>query len=99
MKTILAPTDFSEVSLNAVNYAAQMAGILGINLTLLHVCPVTLTYTDVPPASFYIEESILKAEKQLKELKAKTLKDAVKKISIKTKVLTGDVVSGIINLF
>jgi nucleotide-binding universal stress UspA family protein len=98
MKTILAPTDFSEVSLNAVNYAAQMAGILGINLTLLYVCPVTLTFTDVPPASFYIEESILNAEKQLIELKAKILKDAVKKVSIKTKVLTGDVVSGIINL-
>ncbi|WP_291401700.1 universal stress protein [Daejeonella sp.] len=98
MKTILAPTDFSEVSLNAVNYAAQMANILGINLTLLHVCPVTMTYTDVPPPALYIEESISKAEKQLKELKAKILKDAPKKITIKTKVLTGDVVSGIKNI-
>jgi nucleotide-binding universal stress UspA family protein len=95
MKTILAPTDFSEVSLNAVNYAAQMAGILGINLTLLHVCPLTMTYSDVPPPAFYLEESISKAEKQLKELKAKILKDAHKKVVIKTKVLTGDVVSGI----
>ena len=95
MKTILAPTDFSDVSLNAVNYAAQMAGILGINLTLLHVCPLTMTYSDVPPPALYMEESISKAEKQLKELKAKILKDAHKKVVIKTKVLTGDVVSGI----
>lgn len=95
MKTILAPTDFSDVSLNAVNYAAQMAGILEVNLTLLHICPVTMTFTDVPPPVLYTEEAVSEAEKKLKELKTRILKDFPKKITIKTKVLTGDVVSGI----
>lgn len=95
MKTILAPTDFSDVSLNAVNYATKMAEILGINLSLLHVCPVAIAYSDVPPPAFYLEETIANAEKQLKELKAKILQNSTKKIMIRTKVLTGDVVAGI----
>jgi len=95
MKTIIAPTDFSDVSLNAVNYAAKMAGILGINLSLLHVCPVAIAYSDVPPPAFHFEETIANAEKQLKELKSKIQSDSPKKIMIRTKVLTGDVIDGI----
>lgn len=95
MKTIIAPTDFSEVSINAVNYAAQMAGVLGVNLSLLHVCPLTVTFTDVPPPVQYIEETIADAENRLKSLRAQLSKGLNRKITIKTKVLSGDVVSGI----
>jgi len=34
MKTIIAPTDFSAVSLNAVNYAADMAQDINAELIL-----------------------------------------------------------------
>lgn len=95
MKTILAPTDFSEVSLNAVTYAAQMAGVLGVNLSLLHVCPLTVTFTDVPPPIQFIEETIFDAENQLKALKEQISKDLNREITINTKVLSGDVVSAI----
>ena len=36
MQTIIAPTDFSNISLNAVNYAADMAMALNANLLILH---------------------------------------------------------------
>lgn len=89
MKTILVPTDFSDISLNAVNYAADMAGVLGIHLTLLHVCPETF----LTPPAFYPEEMISIAERSLKQLKANILKRDVKKIRVKIEVYTGDVVS------
>jgi hypothetical protein len=37
MKTIIAPTDFSPVSLNAVNFAADMAVSVDSSLLLFHV--------------------------------------------------------------
>lgn len=95
MRTILAPTDFTDVSLNAVNYAAKMASTLGINLTLLHVCPTTMTYTEIPPPVMYVEEAISSAESQLKQLKERILSDYNKKINIDTKVLMGEIVQSI----
>jgi nucleotide-binding universal stress UspA family protein len=37
MKKILVPTDFSDGSLNAANYAIAVAKVLGLEVTLLHV--------------------------------------------------------------
>ncbi|MFN3343854.1 MAG: universal stress protein [Flavobacteriales bacterium] len=48
MKNIVVPTDFSTVSLNAVEYAAKLAKHLGARLHLLHVYHVPLVATDVP---------------------------------------------------
>jgi nucleotide-binding universal stress UspA family protein len=39
MQTIVTPTNFSAASLNAVNYAADMACVIGANLSLLNVVP------------------------------------------------------------
>ena len=49
MKTIIVPTDFSRISLNAANYAAEMASSINADLSLFHVCllPIT-TYGEVP---------------------------------------------------
>ena len=45
---IIAPTDFSPISLNAVNYAAEMARSIDADLSLLHVCLLPITYGQVP---------------------------------------------------
>lgn len=42
MKTILVPTDFSEVATNAVHYAAELAVTAKANLLLFHSCHVPL---------------------------------------------------------
>jgi nucleotide-binding universal stress UspA family protein len=39
LRHILAPTDFSENSEKAVDYATQLAKLVGAKLTLLHVVP------------------------------------------------------------
>ena len=48
MKTILAPTDFSESSDNAVNYAAEMAKLTNSKLILLHVYHIPVSSSEVP---------------------------------------------------
>ena len=69
VKRILAPTDFSPKSEKAVNYAIQLAQLLGAKLTLLHVVPE-------PSAVDYSMEGISIQEIQRWEEKAeKTLGD------------------------
>lgn len=48
MRVILAPTDFSDASINAVEYAAQLAKATQARLHLLHVYHMPLIATDVP---------------------------------------------------
>jgi nucleotide-binding universal stress UspA family protein len=52
MKRIVAPIDFSEVSLNAARYAANMAAYLNLPLQLMHVTVLPMSYgpTSVPLA-------------------------------------------------
>ena len=69
MKIIVAPTDFSTISLNAVNYATDMACILGANLALVHVCPIPVSLSDVPVPPYPFEELISDAERKMEELK------------------------------
>ncbi len=46
MQTIVVPTDFSAVALNALNYAADMATELKASITLFHVYQIPVSYTD-----------------------------------------------------
>jgi nucleotide-binding universal stress UspA family protein len=48
MRTIIAPTDFSAVSLNAVNYAADLAVAINAELILLHVVQIPITVSEIP---------------------------------------------------
>lgn len=56
MRTIIVPTDFSETSENALNYAIELAKLMGAAITLIHVCQ--------PPASKnYLSETELQSKK------------------------------------
>jgi nucleotide-binding universal stress UspA family protein len=82
MKTILAATDFSEISKNAINYAVEMAKITGAKLILFHSFHVPVVTTDViviAPALDELEKNAnecllkLKKEIELKEGNAITI--------------------------
>jgi nucleotide-binding universal stress UspA family protein len=47
MKTIIAPTDFSRVSTNAVDYAADMAVDINAELVLFHVSEQPVAFSEV----------------------------------------------------
>ena len=95
MKTIVVPTDFSTISLNAVNYAADLACVIGTNLSLIHVCIIPITLSEVPPPTINMEELVTDAEEKIRELKEKINYRLGEKLTIYTVVKQGDVVSEI----
>lgn len=89
MKTIIAPTDFSQVSENACLYAANLAMHINAELLLLHTVELPVTVTEFPLPADSFNEMI--AEKELDALKNK-LNDATNnKILIHTKNILGSV--------
>lgn len=75
MKKILVPIDFSKISINALNYAVQLAKRSGARIQLLHVCfaPGTIpsnTLIELPSANQLIHEGL----EDLEKLKRKIVK-------------------------
>ncbi len=89
MKTIIAPTDFSPISINAVNYAADMACSINAELLLFHIYTVPGIYGEVPYTIQGLQSSSLfsDAEKTLDQLKAELEKRTDGKINIATEVV------------
>jgi nucleotide-binding universal stress UspA family protein len=96
MKPIIAPTDFSAVSLNAVNYAADMAAMLGLHLNLLHVYAIPVAVSEVPVPVFNADELDAEARNKLEELRDKLLTRTGGRIAINTEVRAGSVLPEII---
>ena len=60
MKAILCPTDFSKVSLNGLEYAAQMAKALQASLTLLYV------RTSIWPEAIQLERDVNESNEDIR---------------------------------
>lgn len=97
MKTILAPTNFSALSLNAVNYAADLARIIGARLCLMHVFPMTMAFSEVPAPGNSMMQMEEEAEEEMQLLKEKLLNRTGGKIAIDTEIRTGYVVAEVEN--
>jgi nucleotide-binding universal stress UspA family protein len=94
MKTIVATTDFSPVSINAVHYAADMANMLGLRLDLLYVYAIPVPVSEVP-IPFNVEQAEDAANTLLNKLKEDLLKRTSSRLSIRTAIKGGDTVSEI----
>lgn len=95
MKTIIVPTDFSEVSLNAVYYAADMACVIHTDLSLIHVCPIPVVLSEVPVPPYTLAELVDDAKEKMTLLKEEVMNRTGKRIKITTTVKTGEPVHGI----
>jgi len=91
MKPIIVPTDFSAVSLNAVNYAADMASMLGINLNLLHVYAIPLSVGEVPVPVVVARDIEAAATLTIEDLRDKLITRTGGRIGIRTEVRPGSV--------
>ena len=87
MKTILAPTDFSEVSLSAVRYAADLALSIHAKLFVLHAVEVPVAVADMPVAGVSYDE--VNSESELLKLRQSLLERTKEKIPIEAKQLWG----------
>lgn len=94
MKTIIVPTDFSPVSINALNYAADMALAVNASLILLHVyqMPVSSNNTDIPlPMMDYRELEEIQ-QKRIEEFKTRMINEKSAALTIATLVRMGSLV-------
>lgn len=91
MKKIFVATDFSEVSDNAVRYAADMAVYYEASLNLIHVYESPLFYTaEMPYTAIETAEKMAKddAEKKMKEL-TESLAISYPLVSVSTSIKRG----------
>lgn len=92
MKVIITPTDFSDDSLNAVNYAADMATSIHASLSLIHICQLPLTYSELPVPPDILTDLIRDAEKKMEQIKKVLVDRTGGKIRIYTEVKTGYII-------
>ena len=92
MKTIIVPTDFSPVSINAVNFAVHMALAIEAKILLFHVYNIPVSYSDVPIALISVEEMKKSSEAQLEDLKNKIVHITSGKIKIEAEAILGNTV-------
>ena len=95
MKTLVVPTDFSSASVNAINYAVDMAQAINAGILLLHVYNVPVVYSDAPVspvAALSIEEIKRTSQERLDDLKLNLLRVTSGKLDIFTESRMGDTV-------
>ncbi len=90
MKTIIVPTDFSPVSLNAASYAADMAKATGASLLLFNTYTIPLSITDVPLALISAEEIKQGSEADIEKLKNNLGRITSGMVKIYTESVMGD---------
>lgn len=91
MKKIFVATDFSEVSENAVHYAASMAQTFGSSLTVIHVYESPMFYTaEMPYTAIEAAEKLAKsdAENKMAQLMSK-LNSAYAGVNISSSIVRG----------
>ncbi len=91
MKTIIASTDFSPVSLNAVNYAADMAMEVNADLLLLNVFNLPVVYSDGPVIALPVEDLLKDSEVEVEKLKTDMFARTKGKVRITTRSRMGNV--------
>lgn len=95
MQTIVAATDFSENSVNAVYYAADMACVTGADLTLLHVYPLPEAFRESPVTAYNFEQVEKDALKDMDLLEETVNNRTGGRIKVSTALMQGKVVEGI----
>lgn len=89
MKTIIVPTDFSKTSVNAAQYASDMALHMQMGLLLVHVLPLPLLVSEVPMPPDSFEVSLEESNERLRELKERLERHHNDKLCIDYRAITG----------
>lgn len=98
MKTILVPTDFSDISLNAAHYAADMALDLEADLILVHVLPRQVMVLEVPIPIGNDAEAFNQAEQSMIRTKEALQRYTGHKLNIISQVNSGTFLEQMRNL-
>ena len=91
MKTILAPTDFSTSSINAVNYAADLALSIKAKLVLFHAIPFPIAVSEISVPGDFIDDMMEVGQRDMDDLYEKILNRTRDRISVSTVIKIGSV--------
>ncbi len=91
MKTILAPTDFSDSSLNAVNYAADLAVSINAKLVLFHAIPFPIAISEISVPGDFVDDLMDVGQQDMDDLVRKLETRTQGKIIITTDIKIGTV--------
>lgn len=92
MKTVIVPTDFSPVSVNALHYAINMAKEIGCAVTLFHAYQIPVAFSEVPVVTISMEEMERQTDEKLTELKKNVEHVTSGNVTIHIKSALGDTV-------
>ena len=91
MKLIIAPTDFSALSDNAIKYATDMATSMGMNLMLVNIYQLPISFSEVPLVTISLDQIREISENKLAELKENLETITAGKLKIYTESRLGEV--------
>ena len=93
MKILVVPTDFSPVSINAINYAVDLAEAIEANIMLVHIFQIPVSFnTDIYIPSISPDELQKINDERIHELKQKIEKIGSGKIKIFAEAKMGEIV-------
>lgn len=92
MKTIVAATDFSPASVNAVMYAADMACFERTNLTVVHVFTTPVVLVDITGPVYDLGMLYEDVERNMEELVAKVKLHTGERITVNSIIKNGDAI-------
>ncbi len=93
MKKIIVPTDFSEVSLNAAEFAMDMAMAINADILLFNAYQIPIAYSRETPLILLSVDELKKAsEAQLNALKGKIDQHTSGRITVSTEARMGDTI-------
>src|SRR6185295_4060963 len=92
MKTIIVPTDFSEISSNAIDYAVDLAKATGCSILLFHAYQVPVSMTDVPIVLLSVEDLQKNNESKMDEVKRSLQERTGDSIKVYAETKLGDTV-------
>lgn len=98
MKTIIVPTDFSAVALNALHYALALAKDLSAKIILYHSYQIPVTFSEVPVVTISLEELQKESDAKLQELKKDAEHITSHEVPIEAQNVLGDVVEELATL-
>jgi nucleotide-binding universal stress UspA family protein len=92
MKTIIVPTDFSPIAVNAMNYATEMAKETGASIVLFNAYQIPVGVADVPVMLVNADELKKNAEDRLDLLKQSVEHITSNTVKVYTEAVMGDTV-------
>ena len=98
MKTIIAAVNFSPTSLNALNYAADMAAALKTRLLIIHIVEVAVSGINIPVTDIGLDELAHDAQVRVESLKTDLIERSNHKIEIGTEVRIGFLQSELVSV-